>query len=243
MINRISKTDCMKRIVLALYLILAVSSTALCDDRYVYIDMEVSTGNKWYLDTQSISRNYLTGTLSYRIEMVLSDQYKNYLISQSLQHSYDEQYVAERTAYIMLYQTVNVHRNEFTNTRVTMHDEYGKLLKSSELNDSWYKITPVNMTGEVVSWINTNRPSAIQSEYSTVFIVIFFLVGGAVISLLIGGLIEFMSYIMTEPDAPLSTEEVMHEAEVIDTEFTDAPESDDYDYPYEDISQVLRGRQ
>ena len=82
-----------------------------------------------------------------------------------------------------------------------------------------------------------------QTNLSSTAIIILFLVGGIIISFVIWGLIEFVSYIMTEPDAPLSTEKVMHEAEVIDAEFTDVPESDDYDYPYEDISQVLRGRQ
>ncbi len=74
-------------------------------------------------------------------------------------------------------------------------------------------------------------------------IVVFILAGAVILSISLGLVLEYLANRLIGPDNLIPPEQPpekdAQEAEVIDAEFTDAPESDEYEYPYEDISKVV----
>lgn len=291
----------MKRIILALFFVLAGCSVALCDDDYVYIDSLF--GADWYLNKYRyiLFHNGNSDMVSCLLKAIPTPRYYSYLLftldNWELLYDRQFQFAAEGASYFLFHQVVDMKEyGDFLTTRISAFDYKETLLAYIDIpaeRSSLIATTLVGVEkGKIRAWIKRNPPdvslggemdiydtdslivfaklnetsrkakqtkmqNTAQSQVveaerkdntmSTTAIVVFILIGAVILSVSLGLFLEYLANRVIGPDNLIPPEQPpeknAQESEVIDAEFMDVNESDDYEYPYEDISKVVGEKQ
>lgn len=139
-----------------------------------------------------------------------------------------------------------------TNRPVIYDDSYSATVASVRRHDREIELERMREGGQHTNAEQTAKQKLLEDEksaytISTTMIVVFILIGAVILSVSLGLFLEYLANRVIGPDNLIPpeqpTEKNAQESEVINAEFTDAPKSDDYEYPYEDISKVVGEKQ
>lgn len=281
----------MRRIVLALFFVLAVCSVASCDDDYEYI-YKNTMGSDFYLNKYHFIRSGSSNVVSYVVKVVISPKHRKHIVDKWSKSFNDENLTMRlnTASWYLFFQEMNLDKKQYRYTGYCIYDKNGKLIKASQVTTTkehgqeyWESISDGTKESVVLEWINKNRPTIYDSEHDASvadftrherarerermksnlqtrvseteeditdmrpIIIILCLIGAVILSISLGLALEYLANRVIGPDNLIPPEQpdekVSQESEVIDAEFTDANESDEYEYPCEDIGKVVGEKQ
>lgn len=228
----------MKCILLALILIVPISSLTYGNSRYFHVGT-AQNNNDWYIDTQSLQYAKNTDIVQFWCISILSAS------------SHKEE--ASNISINKYYFSVNLSLNKYFLIELQLCDNKGEIIKSYKLKQqSWNNVVPAStmevLLGALREILNEKERHPLPTQQSQINngignIIMFSLLIGAVISVLAVFVCKALF-----PDTSSSTIDVHegtemnnnHTPEYIDVEFTEKASDKGFDYPYEDIGDALR---